>query len=649
MADSASYPDERLPTGKSIIRLLRIDRGAGSSVVWRLERVSLGSQDCPNFITASYVWGKPEDRVHIKVDGINVSVAGSVPPILELIRDHDDFKKVERIWIDGICINQNDEDEKNAQVQMMGDIYRKSDITVVWLGKAEKDTDTAMDFLTELQQREKDLQARKSRQTPSNLRNPDKWKSLQRFFSLPWWKRVWTLQEFVIAREPKFYWGKKSIDRKTFRAAVNAIWLCDPFNNLMDWEIFDPAWTRRRIYKWYKEENKVRKKSLLALMVYNSNLELSDERDRIYGVLGLVNTEDSELVGKLSYKDSSDALTLYRRIVKSWVQRHNSLDIICFADLFNSQQPWNLKYDDSLPSWVPDWRAPVYSFVTPLLVCQSGNPTIGNFRPPMGNDSTLVYSASGGKTPSIRSWEHPDQLPCKGILIDIIDGLGGMQNAQGLTIARLVQSTFPKNKLRAWARNDTSTDPRHPSDNKRLLDDIVSCLVLDRKDRYLSILAPVEQFREDFQLLAMFTDGPIDYPIHKAFTEWFRHNKSLLIRGNTLEELCQMTRSPNMKKKVDDSEQGFLSRIHDTTALSGMARRLFTTREGHIGMAPQRAQSGDAVCVLFGCSVPVVLRRRHDYEGTWEFIGECYLHDFMKGEILDHSHSDKEFILGAQN
>src|SRR5204862_6317783 len=133
---------------------------------------------------------------------------------------------------------------------------------------------------------------------------------------------------------------------------------------------------------------------LLAWMAYNSNSELSDERDRIYGVLDLINTEDRKLVGKPSYEKGSDVLTLYRYVVMSWVQRYKSLDIICFADLFNSQHPGNLKYDDSLPSWVPDWRAPVYSFVIPLLVCQSGNTVIGNFRHVKGNDSIVVYSAS---------------------------------------------------------------------------------------------------------------------------------------------------------------------------------------------------------------------------------------------------------------
>src|ERR1700761_2438694 len=101
MTDSTRYPDGRLPVGKSVIRILRIHREEGSSVAWKLERVSLDSQDCPDFITTSYVWGedKPENRVNIEVNGGKIPVAPSVLPILELFRDHPDFKKAQGIWI----------------------------------------------------------------------------------------------------------------------------------------------------------------------------------------------------------------------------------------------------------------------------------------------------------------------------------------------------------------------------------------------------------------------------------------------------------------------------------------------------------------------------------------------------------------------
>lgn len=241
MADSLRlrYPAPSLPTQGSTIRLLRIDHKIKSSIVGKLEQFSLDSPRCPKFTTISYVWGKyqPEERVNITVNGTRFLVASSVPPILELLRDHPDFKKSPWIWIDGICVNQSDDMEKNAQVNMMGRIFKRSEMTLIWLGKAEQDTDAAMDLLQDLTHRKKGLRrnylSKGIRRTPSDIHHPDKWKSLRRFFSLPWWKRVWTLQEFILARDVKFYWGNRSIDRKDLNGALQAIWHCNPGNHLI--------------------------------------------------------------------------------------------------------------------------------------------------------------------------------------------------------------------------------------------------------------------------------------------------------------------------------------------------------------------------------------------------------------------------------
>jgi hypothetical protein len=69
-------------------------------------------------------------------------------------------------------------------------------------------------------------------------------------------------------------------------------------------------------------------------------------------------------------------------------------------------------------------------------------------------------------------------------------------------------------------------------------------------------------------------------------------------------------------------------------ATSGQCRRLFITSYGYIGIAPSAALEGDLVCVLWGCSVSVILRR----EGNrYIFIGECYTHGVMDGEAIDNA------------
>jgi hypothetical protein len=62
-------------------------------------------------------------------------------------------------------------------------------------------------------------------------------------------------------------------------------------------------------------------------------------------------------------------------------------------------------------------------------------------------------------------------------------------------------------------------------------------------------------------------------------------------------------------------------------------KRLLITENGLIGSAPQTAEEGDILCVLYGCSVPVILRKPQD-EDFYEFVGECYLHGFMDAEAI---------------
>ena len=55
-----------------------------------------------------------------------------------------------------------------------------------------------------------------------------------------------------------------------------------------------------------------------------------------------------------------------------------------------------------------------------------------------------------------------------------------------------------------------------------------------------------------------------------------------------------------------------------------------------VGLIPQFAQEGDKLCILFGCSVPLVLRKhvaeRESGATAWQLIGEAYIHGYMDGQ-----------------
>ncbi|EOA84348.1 uncharacterized protein SETTUDRAFT_61258, partial [Exserohilum turcica Et28A] len=84
----------------------------------------------PRFRALSYVWGDQTDQRIIKVNGctfkVNQNLFGALMGIVR--------SKTIVIWIDAICINQKDDEEKGWQVAMMGDIYRKASKVFAWLG-----------------------------------------------------------------------------------------------------------------------------------------------------------------------------------------------------------------------------------------------------------------------------------------------------------------------------------------------------------------------------------------------------------------------------------------------------------------------------------------------------------------------------------
>jgi hypothetical protein len=242
-------------------------------------------------------------------------------------------------------------------------------------------------------------------------------------------------------------------------------------------------------------------------------------------------------------------------------------------------------------------------------------------------------------------------LTCEGIFVDYIDGLGGLEDEHWAGDQEhvkhehlCIQSTSPNNNSTGTKDNSFQSVNLPPEPDLGLVEGISRCLVLDREDRYLRHPAPRGRFLRDFQAFCLAAiERPMD--VDPVFSKWFQRNKSLYIRGHLLGTLCGTAPAPTLSKPTDlmdrsDTER-FLARFLDTTM--NMARILTVTSQGHIGMAPCRARKGDSICVLLGCSIPVVLRKRND-DPSYEFIGEIYLHGFMDGEIFEEVDSKKREV-----
>jgi hypothetical protein len=92
----------------------------------------------------SYVWGDQNKTLPISIGEHRFDVTENLHAALSRLRDHS----LERIiWVDAICINQKNEEEKEKQIQLMARIYNQAYGVVVWLGEEANDSDQALDAI----------------------------------------------------------------------------------------------------------------------------------------------------------------------------------------------------------------------------------------------------------------------------------------------------------------------------------------------------------------------------------------------------------------------------------------------------------------------------------------------------------------------
>ncbi|KAF2029049.1 hypothetical protein EK21DRAFT_90109 [Setomelanomma holmii] len=636
------------------IRLLRFSQPEEGVFVGKLQTFRLAS--APHFYTASYVWGEQrESGTTIHLNTGPLPVLPSLVPFLHMVTQHGDFHDRDWWWIDSLCINLVDGREREEQVRVMADIYKRAKRAIIWLGEEEEpsnDCTGAISFLHSLAGLQvaftgDDHAMRRSLEDPEFVA---RCAAVSNLLFRPWWTRVWTLQEFVLPKEAKLYCGMQSISRGKFKSAIYSIFLCSTISNDFEHELvprvaFDGAFNRRRIHQLHTKAG-TPGISLVAIMAYLGNHMATDSRDRIFSVLGLITPRDRKLIGAPEYGTSTG--TQFAKLVRSFWNEYHSLDIICYVHLFSRYSgPIDPGAEDAVPWWAPDWRATIdFASPVPLMASQSANEHIGNFRPLHSMKWTVVYDAPGSqlrRKADVSFADNLKELWCNGIILDTIHGLGGLDSRE-LRCHSFSCAEECHTVLQSATQQKRS--PRASMLAMDWLEAIARSLVLDRKEKYLCFQAP-QGYVTDFRYLchACVAGEPVDW----SFATWFEINRHLKFGDQTLEDLVRsvpmefpatpppLDRPPSypirQKNNVDsDAPHTYLSRFHDTVRKK--ARRLLVTDGGYVGVAPCRAREGDLVAILYGCSIPLILRRTGDRE-AWQVIGEAYVHGFMNGEVAE--------------
>jgi hypothetical protein len=641
------------PVDETSIRLLRFSQPEDGVFVGKLQKFPAAG--APHYYAASYVWGERNYKgAAINLKTGRLPVLDRLVPFLHMVTRHGDFRATDWWWIDSLCINLDDPREREKQVRIMADIYKRARRAIIWLGEEkEHDSDCtdAIDFMHYLSTLQIGFSGddHAMRKKLENSEFAEKCVAVSNLLARPWWTRVWTLQEFVLPKEAKLYCGMGSISRGRFKSAIYSIFLCSTISKdfeheLVPRKLFDGAFNRRRIHQWHTKPASIGI-NLIAIMAYLGNHSATDSRDRIYSVLGLITEQDRALIGPAEY--TTGIAHQFARLVRSFWDVHQSLDIVCFTHLFcPNAAVRNPGVEDAVPTWAPDWRTTIdFASPVPLIASQSACEYIGNFRPLRSTRWKAMYDAPGAhlrKEADVSFSEDLKELRCNGAVLDIIHGVGGLDELE-LRCQSFLCREVGHDLIQS--RQDQHSVVMQPMD---WLEAIARALVIDRRDKYLCFEAP-QHYITDFLFLchACIDGDPVDW----SFSTWFEHNRQLLFGGVSLEDLITQVPTesasppPTLHRppshpmyQMNDKLDTFLSRFHDTVRKK--ARRLMVTEQGYVGVAPCRVRPGDVVAILFGCSIPLVLRKASSQD-AWQVVGEGFVYGYMNGEIAERVKSGK--------
>ena len=126
-------------------RLIDLHSGQGRDPLeCSLRHASLRNKSSPKYETISYCWGKPKPRVSLVVNGGHLLVPKSCDAALRRLRFPDHSRT---LWIDALCIDQSNHNERAHQVGMMGDVYRRSRGNLIYLGQGDTTTKRALQYI----------------------------------------------------------------------------------------------------------------------------------------------------------------------------------------------------------------------------------------------------------------------------------------------------------------------------------------------------------------------------------------------------------------------------------------------------------------------------------------------------------------------
>lgn len=566
-------------------------------------------RQCPAYTALSYAWGSQREARPICIGHSIVQISSNLEEALQELRD--EYFDV-MLWVDQICINQADEEEKASQVKEMKATYAKATRVVAWVGTAADDSDLIIAHLNYIGQRassDNDNLSKKAFQKiikttfdgalPS-LADPQSLERLsiafRKFCQRLYWRRLWVLQEFAVARTIDIACGKAIISEAHLRRARACVARVSYYLEWVDREnrddnfvklgykivqaytsptssFLDGIITQRERYQGAKDGKMGLFYVLVSSLVLecdHNHPECTDPRDRIFAVLGLA----GDVSSYPNFPDySSSCEEVYTESTKRILDQG-------FVDIISYCQP---SRDKSLPTWVPDWR----------------NMTFAPIAYHAWNDA-LTTPACGtvSELPTV-TVDSSGILTLSGTVVDTIKEFGSLWEPD-------------------WVGDLDPTDcHRYFQEIKRFTAQSTRISVEEEEAATARIIIADWEFASE------------PARCEDSFTlDSYRRLEASFGAANTSQDDIRMY----------DKDTWYRRAMHFLRPC-----RPFISTSGFVGLAPCHVQNGDVICIFLGGSVPYIIREQSD--GIYELIGDAHVQGIMYGEYMEETPEITEFCL----
>ncbi|KAF4625374.1 hypothetical protein G7Y89_g12789 [Cudoniella acicularis] len=550
--------------------------------------------DPPSYTALSYHWGDPKHTKKMAINGVKVDITLNLYSALERIRTMISLGPKKRnnkylLWVDALCINQDDNVEKSHQIRSMIQIYSRAKDVLCYVGENRE---------IECQLAEIQNIIPRNEQTWTD----QTWNSLNILFSLPYWRRVWIIQEISVSTSVRIVCGSVVMPWENVSAILKMMKDATPkFRGVSGRHSYQEAMHLLEFRERFTLKGE--RINLMDALKWSCTALATDPRDKIFSLLGLCH-DTQTLVPLPNYKQPFPVI--FGDMTGAMISFDRSLDIICLQGSKPSTK------NPELPSWVPNW--------TPFMTALESQFQEWHRR----------YSFN-----PVLQGSNYQKLKVNGILF------GDVSNHISSVMAPSDEPVFQTGLRLPWLSSVQSLRGEIPglrdssSTQFQTRDAIWRTLTMNSLVNKMSGEAARSCFSSLWRPEGRGTVQNL------ALIEWIDRNAQMAIDRRVLHHWSRCSTNPkNPKGHTTEELHTFIEALEKTLA-SGM-KLVRINAAGYVAtlaMVPADTQKDDLVYCLRGCSIPVVLRAIGDPTTTdpieMRVIGGAYFHsDVREGSIL---------------